>query len=387
LGIRKLFKNKYSFSVGTLTVLLFLGIATPAFGATGDLLSCLEVDETASGSFNSIDGIGIGFDGTDLYYTKGFFGATPGFLNKIPAVVGLTGSCVTAGTDGTLVARTAAIPILDAAGASVGCDAIAFDTDTKDRFWCASSDFDVYTVDNPSGLATFRFTADVQSRGCGDGRSIPPLAPTPGDCLDPNGNAGPFDGMSYDPTDGTIWYAPDASIVVFHYNQAGGFLGSFRIDTGAGDMEPDCDSEGVGFSFSSGIAATRLNKLFLGADGCDTVFQHSTAGVKEGTVVVGSARHEGLECDDMTFSSLGVDGIWIKDAFDDLIRAFEVPQGTCAFIRELPNGGDGVMAVGGDIIPLDSTMVLAAGAQYTAAWMIPAIVSTIGIGIVIARKF
>jgi len=45
------------------------------------------------------------------------------------------------------------------------------------------------------------------------------------------------------------------------------------------------------------------------------------------------------------------------------------------------------MAVGGDIIPLDSTMVLAAGAQYTAAWMIPVIVSGIGFAIVIARKF
>ncbi len=45
------------------------------------------------------------------------------------------------------------------------------------------------------------------------------------------------------------------------------------------------------------------------------------------------------------------------------------------------------MAVGGDIIPLDSTMVLVAGTQYTAAWMIPVLVSAIGIGIVIARKF
>jgi len=43
--------------------------------------------------------------------------------------------------------------------------------------------------------------------------------------------------------------------------------------------------------------------------------------------------------------------------------------------------------VGGELIPLDSTMILAAGAQYTAAWMIPVIVSGIGIGIVIARKF
>ena len=43
--------------------------------------------------------------------------------------------------------------------------------------------------------------------------------------------------------------------------------------------------------------------------------------------------------------------------------------------------------VGGELIPLDTTMVLAAGAQYTAAWMIPVIVSAIGIAIVIARKF
>ena len=44
-------------------------------------------------------------------------------------------------------------------------------------------------------------------------------------------------------------------------------------------------------------------------------------------------------------------------------------------------------AVGGEFIGIDTTAVLAAGAQYTAAWMIPVIVSAIGIGIVIARKF
>jgi len=47
----------------------------------------------------------------------------------------------------------------------------------------------------------------------------------------------------------------------------------------------------------------------------------------------------------------------------------------------------GRSAVGGEMIPLDSTMVLVAGSQTTAAWMIPVIVSAIGIGIVIARKF
>jgi len=53
------------------------------------------------------------------------------------------------------------------------------------------------------------------------------------------------------------------------------------------------------------------------------------------------------------------------------------------------NGGppDNGQAIGGEIIPLDTTMVLVAGSQYTAAWMIPVIVSAIGIGIVILRKY
>ncbi len=44
-------------------------------------------------------------------------------------------------------------------------------------------------------------------------------------------------------------------------------------------------------------------------------------------------------------------------------------------------------AVGGDMIQMETTSILAAGAQYTASWMIPVIVSGIGFAIVIARKF
>ncbi len=43
--------------------------------------------------------------------------------------------------------------------------------------------------------------------------------------------------------------------------------------------------------------------------------------------------------------------------------------------------------VGGSLTPIDTTMVLVAGAQSISAWMIPVIVSGIGIAIVIARKF
>jgi len=45
------------------------------------------------------------------------------------------------------------------------------------------------------------------------------------------------------------------------------------------------------------------------------------------------------------------------------------------------------MAVGGELLPIDTTVLHLVGTQITAAWLIPIIVSAIGIGIVIARKF
>ena len=44
------------------------------------------------------------------------------------------------------------------------------------------------------------------------------------------------------------------------------------------------------------------------------------------------------------------------------------------------------LPVGGTVLPLNTTSLLLAGAQMTAAWLMPVIVSAIGIGIVIARK-
>ena len=50
-------------------------------------------------------------------------------------------------------------------------------------------------------------------------------------------------------------------------------------------------------------------------------------------------------------------------------------------------GADFCPDVGGVFEGVDTTALLVAGAQMNAAWMIPAIVSAIGIAIVIARKF
>jgi len=46
-----------------------------------------------------------------------------------------------------------------------------------------------------------------------------------------------------------------------------------------------------------------------------------------------------------------------------------------------------VPTIGGELLSIDTSMILVAGTQTTAAWMIPVIVSGIGFAIVIARKF
>ena len=67
--------------------------------------------------------------------------------------------------------------------------------------------------------------------------------------------------------------------------------------------------------------------------------------------------------------------------------------GRCVLILEptAQNGAGFCMcelpAVGGWFFEVDKPALLVAGAQMNAAWMIPVIVSAIGIGIVLARKF
>ena len=76
-----------------------------------------------------------------------------------------------------------------------------------------------------------------------------------------------------------------------------------------------------------------------------------------------------------TCSNNGAGSTFISPFCEEILRLLE----TCR-----PNF---CRAIGGDMIQMETTSVLAAGAQYTAAWMIPVIVSGIGIAIVIARKF
>jgi len=112
---------------------------------------------------------------------------------------------------------------------------------------------------------------------------------------------------------------------------------------------------------------------------CGTAFDVSTCAF---TVKAGNPFSVAAQEANPTGLAFSTDGLKLFVVGSFSFNVNEYALGTAFDISSVPS-----QAVGGEFIPLDSTMVLAAGIQSVAAWMIPVIVSAIGIGIVIARKF
>jgi len=94
-----------------------------------------------------------------------------------------------------------------------------------------------------------------------------------------------------------------------------------------------------------------------------------------------------FDCDFL--ESTDVEGNVVVDCDGTLC---EEAGGTCRLLATSANNNEifcvcELPAVGGWFFEVDETALLVAGAQMNASWMIPIIVSAIGIGIVIARKF
>jgi len=80
-------------------------------------------------------------------------------------------------------------------------------------------------------------------------------------------------------------------------------------------------------------------------------------------------------------------GLAVVDPSDGMITSLPNPTSFDDHTSGLTHVSPTLNAVGGEFLGVDSTALLVAGVQMNAAWMIPVIVSAIGIGIVIARKF
>ena len=252
---------------------------------------------TILASFNSgISGVGVGFDGTNLYVPT-FSGAT---MQRFQ-------------TDGTLVGPAITI---------VGCQATVISWDaTRSQFWGASGTQISLIAPNGTCITQFNVAGNL-----------------PGDCKRSFGCISLVDGIDFDPGDNSIWYTPDASLRVYHYDVSGcpgglptcgGLLGFFDVDVAPDDMVLEC-----GFNYSSGVATgVDPSAIYVAADGCDTVFHFDkVSGAKVLSFPVVAQRNEDMECDDVTFKAQLTDAVWVKD-LTGFLNAFAVPQGSCVSVE------------------------------------------------------
>ncbi len=127
-------------------------------------------------------------------------------------------------------------------------------------------------------------------------------------------------------------------------------------------------TDGVGTNPTLGPADTTFEAFGPGMVSLGTV----------GPLVIGDMMFNGATAEDRFFGAIEATGI---SAISVSVSVGNLEVDHVQFCTQPKH------VVGGDLIPLDSTMILLAGTQMTAAWVIPMVVSAVGIGIVIARKF
>jgi len=177
----------------------------------------------------------------------------------------------------------------------------------RGKLWACNSDADIYLVDLSKLSATFAFG----SQGC-------------------------TDGLAYDGTDDTIWSSADAASTVQHYKIDGTLLASKDVSGLLGG----CGNSGI---------AVGGSRLLLSNNGCSQIYIAPKTLDSSSLFGTYSARLEDLECDDVTFAANGKAAIWSKDAYDNVLNAFELNPGTCGF-GGLPPGPSKTLVAFGDSI-------------------------------------
>lgn len=130
-------------------------------------------------------------------------------------------------------------------------------------------------------------------------------------------SGGCFDGLAYDGSDDTIWASDDAASTTEHYTITGTLLSSHSWGGGLGSYG------------NSGIAVGGP-LLYLANDGGSSIYtspkDFSSAPAFFATF---PRRLEDMECDNINFP--GVGAMWSKDAYDNVLNAWEIPNGSCIF--------------------------------------------------------
>ncbi|MBI4337680.1 MAG: right-handed parallel beta-helix repeat-containing protein [Chloroflexi bacterium] len=294
------------------TLLSNVGSAAPGEGphvaVPGTLLGTMRVPVPSS------IGVSVAFDGQYIYYTN--YGDRNIYVVRPPAAADMLASPNTP-IVGTLVRSF-----------DPGAYVQAMGWDSKRRvLWGGWQGINqpcgqVYRIDPVAGVAVPVFVAISDSYCFDDGMAY--------DEGDPNTDA-----------DDSLWISDDVSRNIHHYSVTGAHLGQISVD------------------FPSSGIAVGGDILYLGSNGWRIIYRYQ----KDGTFIDQFAsppgpRDEDLECDPVTFASIGVDAMWSKDAYDNNIYAMEIPRGTCGMGGQPPGpppphfemgpGQVGILAVNSD---------------------------------------
>ena len=276
--------------IAILAVLLMLAQWSPARAVTGDLVASVVFSNDCS------LGVGIAYDGTNLWYSC--YGGSPNLHRANP----LTG----------IVDASYAIP-------ASGLGALSYDA-TRNAIWAGADSDAVYRIDLDAGK---NVTGSVLAFHTGDYCGL-----DDGLAFDANNVA--------DPNDDVIYYSDDCwTTTIVSYDLTGAVVESFPfIGTGG-------HNSGLGIGGQLLYEADVFNPVqsVWVIDKVSKALQFTFS-----TNVPGEPNFhpEDLECATNTFAGAGLHVMWSKEAYSPArAHAFEIPFGTCGVGGQPAACGDG----------------------------------------------
>lgn len=236
-------------------------------------------------------GVGVAYDGANLWYSCSWFTDTVDLHRANPTTGQVTASYSITGH---------------------GLGALAYDA-TRNALWAGWGKEDggkIYLVQLDAGR-------NVVASGVAFDVGPHPIVAN----LD--------DGLAYDASDDTLYLSDDVSQAIHHYDTLGNHLADGPNGNG------DFAWAGAG-CFNSGLALGG-DLLYEGSNGCSHVWvvnkaTPSTLEFDFSTIIPTDPnfRDEDLECDPHTFLAQGLHVMWSMEAFEPRrAHAFEVPFGSC----------------------------------------------------------
>ncbi len=266
--------------------------ARPAAAAPGDLIAEVTTAEGAGPLWARGISPSVAFDGQYLYYVE-YAGSVLHRIDVPPP--------------GGSTAATGQLDV-SITSAPSGIMSIAYDAG-RNVFWAVGGDgLSVYTL-SKSGSATLAFRVDPMNDRPGFEVRLYPAEIK----------------LAYDRSDDTIWYSPDATTRIYHYQSSPDALGTAALVTATPYIDVDMAAE-CGYSQSSGVAVGG-GDLFVSIAGCPRYFEFTKTGTKVASFPMTLAAAGDLECDSTSYA---VSVIWVKDEFGGRIQAYEQPSpGAC----------------------------------------------------------